>query len=139
MEGINNALYSAASAGRIEIFKILFKDPRVDPSANRNSPLRAACIGNQYDIIIMLLHHPDVDPHFANFLRPDWMHPKRAKAIRLTLTSRQFYRNTLEQFMAKKEILDRLLSDDFEVLLSVNRKNFDILMYLYTFSKTKHD
>lgn len=137
--GLNNALNSAASAGRMEIFKILFKDPRVDPSANRNNPLRAACVGNHYDIAIMLLHHPDVDPHFANILRADWMHPKRAQAIRLAQTSRQFYENTLVQFIVKKEILERLQPDEFEMLLSVNKRNFDILTYLYTFTKNKCD
>lgn len=134
--GLRNAFESAAGSGQMEIFETLFKDRRVDPAANYNASIRAASLNNRYDIVTMLLHHPAVDPHFARFLRPDLINPKRSETIRLVQIARQFYHNTLEDFMAKRGILIGLSKDELDMLLIVNGNNMNVFMYICTFASS---
>jgi ankyrin repeat protein len=133
-QGYQEALSAAASSGRTEIFKILFNDPRVGPSSNPNVLLREASFGNHYDIANILLHRLDVNPHFAQFVHPDEMSPKRAETIKLAQTAREFHHNIFEEFLAKSDILSQLSKEELDMLLTLNRNNRPIFMYLSTFT-----
>ena len=45
-----------------EIVKMLLNDPSADPSANDNAAMRVACYNDCYEVVELLLTHPNVNP-----------------------------------------------------------------------------
>jgi ankyrin repeat protein len=58
----NKAIISASSHGRLEIVKLLLKDPRVDPSAKKNKAIERASYHGNIEIVKLLLKDNRVDP-----------------------------------------------------------------------------
>jgi ankyrin repeat protein len=58
----NKAIRVAAEVGNFEIFSLLLKDPRVDPTAFYNEAIISACENGHYDIVKALMNDPRLDP-----------------------------------------------------------------------------
>lgn len=57
----------AAQNGHLSIVKLLLNDPRVDPTAEDNYPLRKSAANGHIKVVEELLKDPRVDPSCNNF------------------------------------------------------------------------
>lgn len=58
----NNEFIFACEKGRLDIVKVMLKDPRLDPSTHRNYPLQLACTNGHVHVVKLLLQYQRVDP-----------------------------------------------------------------------------
>ena len=63
---LDDCIEIAIQNGRLEMVKILLKDPRVDPSGDNNYSIRRASKNGHLEIVKLLLQDPRVDPSDRN-------------------------------------------------------------------------
>jgi ankyrin repeat protein len=129
--GLQRAYLNAVCAGNLALTRRLLQKPGVDPAYQGSVALLYATRNNRYDLAALLLSQPGIDPREGEYLHPDPANPEeRAAAVRLLGIAREFWGNTLEQFRAKEAVLAGLSPEERAMLLSANRDNMGIFLFL---------